>query len=73
MFAGKFPPGDRERHHVLKLIAKTVRATDLIKSGSSPNAAGKRLIEQPAIEKHIHAPIGRSNLNGAENVIPVPL
>ena len=41
VFAGKIPPGGRERHYILKLVTKTVRAADLIKSGSSPNTAWK--------------------------------
>ena len=62
---------DRERHHVLELIAKAIRAARLIKRRARPDATGERLIEQPAIEHNVHGPIGCRHLHRAKNVIPV--
>ena len=49
---------DRERHHVLELIAKAIRAARLIKRRSRPDATGQRLIEQPAVEQKFIARSG---------------
>ena len=61
---------DHQRHHVLELIAKAVRAARLIKRRSRPDAAGQRLVEQPAVEHDVHAAIRRLDLHRAENVVP---
>jgi hypothetical protein len=60
-----------ERHNVLELIAKAVRAICLIQPRSRPDAAGKGLIEQPAVEQHVHGLIGCGHLHRAKYVIPV--
>ena len=57
MLARKFTLCDRERHYILKLVAKAVRAAQLIKSSARPDAARQRLIEQPPIQEHIHGSI----------------
>ena len=62
---------DRHGHHVLQLIAETVGSAELIERGPRPDAARKRLVEQPAIQDHIHAGIRGGYLHGAENVIPL--
>ena len=41
MFARKFALRNRQRHHVLELIAKTVRAADLIESRRAPRCGTK--------------------------------
>jgi hypothetical protein len=71
MLPRKVGPHDGKRHSVLQLIAKAVCAAGLIKGGSRPDAAGKRLIEHPAIEDDIHGPIGRFHLNSPEHVLPM--
>src|ERR1700693_967369 len=62
---------DGKGHHVLQLIAETVSAAQLIESGSRPNAAGERLIEQPAIQNYVHAFVGSVYLHCAERVVPL--
>ena len=59
-----------QRHHVLKLIAKAVRAARLVEGRPRPHAAGERLVEQPAVEQNVHRAIGRLHLNRAEDVVP---
>ena len=71
MLAGDIAFRDRHGHHVLQLIAETVGSAELIEPGPGPDAAGKRLVEQPAIQDQIHAGIGSGYLQGAENVIPL--
>src|SRR5690606_8874798 len=41
-------------HSVLKLVAKTVGPACLIESRARPNAAGERLVQEPAIEHDVH-------------------
>src|ERR1700683_763131 len=60
-----------EGHHVLELIAETVGATQLIEGCACPHAAGKSLIEQPAIQNYVHTLIGCVYLHGAERVVPL--
>jgi hypothetical protein len=42
-----------ERQHVLKLIAKTERASWLVWTAARPHAAGQRLVQEPAIHDEI--------------------
>jgi hypothetical protein len=60
-----------QRHHVLDLIAKAVRATRLVEGRSSPYAARQRLIQQPSIEHDVHRAVGSLDLNRAEQAVPV--
>src|SRR4029077_4468923 len=62
---------DSERHDVLELIAKPIRAAGLIKRRSRPDTTDERLIEQPAVEHNVHSPIRSGHLNRAKNVIPM--
>ena len=64
--------GGGERHAVLKLIAEAVGAARLIEGRAGPDAAGERLIEQPAVQHDVHRPIGRLHLDRAEDIVPVP-
>src|SRR5206468_12990172 len=64
-------PGYRERHHVLKLITKAVGAAGLVERRPRPHTTGERLVEQPAIEQHVHGPVRRRDLYAAQHVIPV--
>ena len=70
MFTRQVRSDDRERHAVLKLIAKAVCAAGLIESTARPDAAGKCLIEQPAIEHDIQGAVWSFHLNRAENDLP---
>src|ERR1700722_7965068 len=70
MFPRHFRLRDAERHHVLKLIAKAVSTAGLIARRARPDAAGKRLVEEPAIKQKVHRTVGRTHLNRAQDVIP---
>ena len=50
MLAGDVALRHRQRHHVLELIAKAIRAARLIERRPRPDATDKRLIEQPAVQ-----------------------
>src|SRR5208282_3098163 len=54
----------RQRHHVLELIAKAVRAARLVEGRSSPDAACQGLIQQPSIEHEVHRTVWSLYLNG---------
>jgi len=43
--------GVDERHHVLQLVAEAVGAAGLIEGRACPDAAGQRLIQQPAVQQ----------------------
>ena len=70
MLARERRPGDRQRHPVLQLVAEAVGAARLIEGRARPDAAGERLIEQPAVQHDVHGAVGRLHLDGAEHVIP---
>ena len=53
----------RQRHHVLELIAEAVGAARLVERRARPDAAGQRLVEQPAVEQQVHRPIRRRHLD----------
>ena len=48
-----------QRHDVLQLIAIAVGAARLVKGRATPNAAAQGLVQEPAVQQHIHGPIGR--------------
>ena len=60
-----------QRHAVLQLVAKTVGAACLIECRTGPDAAGQRLVQQPAVQHDIHRTIRRLHLDGAEDTVPV--
>src|SRR5215204_1408473 len=60
-----------KRHHVLQLIAKTESASGLIKGCSRPNAARKRLVEEPAVEHCVQRLVRRSDFDSSEEMVPV--
>ena len=70
MLADERRPGDRHRHPVLELVAESIGAARLVEGRARHDAAGERLIEQPAVQHHIHGGVGRLDLDGAEDVIP---
>ena len=47
-------PRQRERHAVLQLVAEAVGAARLVEGRARPDAAGERLVEQPAVEQDVH-------------------
>ena len=61
---------DRQRHDVLELIAEPVGAAWLVERRARPDAARERLIQEPAVEEHVHRPVGGRHLYGAQDVVP---
>ncbi len=65
-------PGEGERHGVLQLIAKAIGAARLVEGRARPDAAGQRLVQQPAVKHDVHRPVRRPDLHGAKQASPVP-
>ena len=72
MLARHRGPAEGQRHAILQLVAKSVGPAGLIEPGPRPDAAGQRLVQQPAVQHHIHRPVGRADLHRAQEVRPVP-
>ena len=64
-------PRGGQRHAVLQLVAEAIRAARLVESRARPDAAGQRLVQQPAVQHDIHRPVGRLHLDRAEHLVPV--
>src|ERR1700680_1514199 len=73
VFSCELGSGDGNRHAILQLVTKPVRAAYLIKTRARPHPAAKRLVEQPPIQHDIHALVGRLHLDGIEKAIPILL
>ena len=57
-------------HHILKLVTEPISAAGLVERGPSPEAAGQRLVQQPAVQQDIHTRIGGLHLSLFQNFIP---
>ena len=57
-------------HCVLKLVPKPVGAAGLIERSPAPEAARKRLVQEPAVQQKIHACVGSLHLSLSQNFIP---
>ena len=62
---------ERQRHAVLQLITKAVCTAGLIEPGPRPDAAGKGLIQQPAVQHDVHGAVGRRDLDRGQQVGPM--
>ena len=62
-----------DRHHVLQLVAETVSAARLIEAGPRPDAAGERLVEQPADYHDVERSVGSLDLDIADDRFPEAL
>ncbi len=71
VLAGQRRARGGERHAVLQLVAEAVGAARLVEGGAGPDAAGERLVEQPAVQHDVHRPVGRLHLDRPEDVVPV--
>ncbi len=60
-------------HRVLELVAEPEGAARLVGRRAAPEPAAQGLIEKPSVEDEVHRPIGRLDLDGAEDVIPAGL
>ena len=58
--------GVHERHRVLQLVAEAERSARLVVAAARPEAAGDRLVEQPAVDEHVERRVGRAHLHGTE-------
>ena len=70
--AHKLRLGVNQGHHVLQLVAETVGSARLVVAAARPQAAGHRLIHEPAIGQYVEGHIGRFHLHGSKRVPPVP-
>ena len=61
----------RHRHRVLQLIAEPEGAARLVIPAACEEPAADGLVEQPAIGEHIHAGVGRLDLDRAEGLLPM--
>ncbi len=64
-------PHSDERHAVLQLIAEAVGAARLVERRTGPDAAGERLIQQPAVQHDVHRPVRGLHLDRAKGIVPV--
>ena len=60
-----------QRHRVLQLVAEAEGAARLVVAAARPDAAGERLVQQPAVGQQVERRIGRLHLHRAERVVPV--
>src|SRR5262249_10187784 len=57
-------------HDVLELVAKTVGSARLVEPRAPPQAAGKRLVEEPVIQHDVERPVRSLDLYGRQEVVP---
>ena len=60
-----------QRHHVLQLVAEAPGAAGLVVRGARPQAAGGDLVQQPVVEQDVERAVGRADLHGVEQVVPL--
>src|SRR5664280_2957161 len=70
MFAGYRWADRGKRHAVLQLVPEAIGATGLVETGSRPDTAGERLVDEPAVEHDVHRPVRRFDLDCADDLIP---
>ena len=70
--ARELGPRERQRHHVLQLIAKAERAAGLVVAAARPEPAADRLVQQPVVQQRIERIVRGSNLHGAERLSHSP-
>src|SRR5690606_25444577 len=60
-------------HRILQLVPETIGPARLVESGTSPETAGQRLVQQPAIQQDVHGWIWRVYLGLLQDVVPEPV
>ena len=70
VLARKVRTRERQRHHVLQLIAKAVCAAGLVVSAARPEPAADRLIQQPAVDQRVERIVRRMHLDRVERGVP---
>ena len=63
--------GPAQGHGVLQLIAESAGTTCLVKAGLGPQTAGDALIKQPVIHQAVEQGVGRFDLHGAQQFLPL--
>jgi len=59
-----------QRHHVLQLIAKAVRAPGLVVAAPRPQAAADGLIQQPSVQHGVERIVRRTHLHRRKRRVP---
>ena len=70
LLAGEPRPEGHERGRILELIAEPVRAARLVEGGAPPDAAGQRLIGEPAVHHEIEGGGGRGHAQSGDALSP---
>ena len=71
MGAGEIGAHQSQRHAVLQLVAEAIGPAGLVEGRARPDAAGQRLVHQPAIQHDIHGAVGRLHLHLFEDAFPL--
>ncbi len=72
VLAGEVRPDERERHHVLELIAEAERPAGLVVAGPRPQAAAQVLVEEPAVHQQVEGVVRGAHLHRVERTVPRP-
>ena len=64
-------PSEGQCHAVLQLVAEPIGAACLVEGRARPDAAGERLVEQPAVQHDVHRPVRRPDLHGLQERLPM--
>ena len=68
--AGDLGANGGQRHAVLQLVPEAVGPAGLIERRARPDAAGERLVQEPAIQHEIHRARWRAHPQRAQHAIP---
>ena len=60
----------KQRQYILKLVAETKCSAGLVKACAAPDAAGKRLVEHPAVEDQVCGWFRGLYLHRVEQLVP---
>ena len=72
VLAREVGPDERERHHVLELVAEAEGAARLVVAGSRPQPAAQVLVEEPAVHQEVEGIVRRAHLHRIERLVPRP-
>ena len=70
VLARQVRPRERQRHHVLQLVAEAECAARLVVARPGPEAAAQVLIHQPSVHQQIKGIVGRPDPDHIERAIP---
>ncbi|MNI39444.1 hypothetical protein D3C73_936260 [compost metagenome] len=71
MFAGQVGTRDRQRHRVLQLVAKAIRAAGLVMAAARPYPACQCLVEQPAVGQGVQGGVRGVDTYHVQRVAPL--